>query len=112
MGRKSGKNSALLEPLDMLILKILSRQNLHGYAIVQAIHRSSGDEILIEEGSLYPALQRLEANGWIDGDWGISASNRRARIYKLTARGRKQLNYEQMRYEQVTLAIARLMAQE
>ena len=96
----------------MLILKILSRENLHGYAIVRAIHRSSGDEILIEEGSLYPALQRLEANGWIDGDWGISASNRRARIYKLTVKGRKRLNHERRRYEEVTLAIARLMAQE
>jgi transcriptional regulator len=112
MGRKSGKNNALPEPLDMLILKILSRQNLHGYAIVQAIHRSSGDGILIEEGSLYPALQRLEANGWIDGEWGLSASNRRARIYKLTVKGRKRLNHERTRYEQVTLAIALLMAQE
>ena len=96
----------------MLILKILSRENLHGYAIVRAIHRSSGDEILIEEGSLYPALQRLEANGWIDGEWGLSASNRRARIYKLTVKGRKRLNHERTRYEQVTLAIALLMAQE
>jgi len=96
----------------MLILKILSRENLYGYAIVQAIHRSSGDEILIEEGSLYPALQRLEANGGIDGEWGFSQTNRRAQIYKLTASGWRRLNHEQRRYEQVTLAIARLLAQE
>ena len=70
MGRRSDKNNALPEPLDMLILKILSHENLHRYGIVQAIHRSSGDEILVEEGSLYPALQRLEANGWVDGEWG------------------------------------------
>lgn len=112
MGRKSDKSNVLPEPLDMLILKTLSRDNLHGYAIVQAIHRNSGDGILVEEGSLYPALQRLEANGWIDGEWGLSKANRRARIYKITARGRKRLNHERRRYDQVTLAIARLMAQE
>ncbi len=96
----------------MLILKILSRGSLHGYAIVRAIHQTSGNEILIEEGSLYPALQRLEANGWIDGEWGFSPANRRARTYTLTAKGKKRLNRERRRYEQVTLAIARLMAQE
>ena len=99
MGRRSDRNNALPEPLDMLIMKILSRENLHGYGIVQAIHRNSGDEILIEEGSLYPALQRLEANGWVDGEWGLSQANRRARI-------------KRRRYEQATLAITRLMAQE
>jgi DNA-binding PadR family transcriptional regulator len=87
-------------------------ESLHRYGIVQAIHQSSGDEILVEEGSLYPALQRLEANGWVDGEWGLSQANCRARIYKHTGKGRKRLSHERRRYEQVTLAIARLMAQE
>ncbi len=93
----------------MLILKTLTRANLHGYGIVQAIQRTSDDEILIEEGSLYPALQRLELNGWIDGEWGVTPNNRRARIYRLTPAGRKQLDRETQRYRQLTLAIARVM---
>jgi transcriptional regulator len=109
MGRKPQKNDSLPGSLDMLILKTLSRGKLHGYAIVQSIQQSSGDEILIEEGSLYPALQRLEINGWIDGEWGISSSGRRARIYKITVKGRKQLIHETERYRQLTLAIARVM---
>src|SRR6185503_19522520 len=88
MRRKSLKNASLPGSLDMLMLKSLTRGNLHGYAIGQAIQQSSSREILIEEGSLYPALQRLELNGWIDGEWGLTPSNRRARIYRLTPRGR------------------------
>ena len=112
MGRKGLKNESLAGPLDMLILKTLTRGNLHGYGIVQRIEQRSGDEILIEEGSLYPALQRLELNGWIDGEWGVTENNRRARIYRITAAGRKQLERETERYRQVTLAIARVMAME
>ena len=112
MGRKAQKNDSLPGSLDMLILKTLSRGKLHGYAIVQSIQQSSGDELLIEEGSLYPALQRLELNGWIDGEWGLTANNRRARIYKITAKGRKQLVEETERYKQLTLAIARVMKME
>ncbi len=112
MGRKGQKNDSLPGPLDMLILKTLSRGNLHGYAIVQFIQQTSGDEILVEEGSLYPALQRLELNGLIDGEWGLTPNNRRARIYKLTAAGRKQLTRETQRYKQLTLAIARVMGME
>ena len=112
MGRKSQKNDSLPGSLDMLILKTLSRGNLHGYGIVQSIQHSSGDELLIEEGSLYPALQRLELNGWIDGEWGVSGSGRRARVYRLTPRGRKQLAHETQRYRQLTLAIARVMGPE
>src|SRR5262245_57623838 len=103
MGRKAQKNDSLPGSLDMLILKTLSRGKLHGYAIVQSIQQSSGDELLIEEGSLYPALQRLELNGWIDGEWGLTANNRRARIYKISAKGRKQLVEETARYKQLTL---------
>ena len=96
----------------MLILRTLTKGKLHGYAIVQIIKEASADEILIEEGSLYPALQRLELNGWIDGEWGLTANNRRGRIYKITARGRRQLVQETKRYKQLTLAIARVMGMD
>jgi len=109
MGRKAEKNDSLPGSLDMLILKTMTRGNLHGYAIVQAIQQTSGDEILVEEGSLYPALQRLELHGWIDGAWGLTPNNRRARIYRLTPEGRKQLAHETKRYRRLTLAIARVM---
>ena len=112
MGRKAQKNDSLPGSLDMLILRTLSRRDLHGYGIVQFIQQSSGNELLVEEGSLYPALQRLELNGWIDGDWGVTANNRRARIYKITAAGRKQLTVETRQYAKLTLAIARVMEAE
>jgi transcriptional regulator len=112
MGRKAQKNESIPGSLDMLILKTLTRANLHGYAIVQTIQQMSRDEILIEEGSLYPALQRLELHGWIDGEWGLTPNNRRARIYRLTPKGRKQLAHETQRYKQLTLAIARVMGMD
>lgn len=109
MGRKSQKNDSLPGSLDMLILKVLTRSPLHGYGIVQSIRASSEDELIVEEGSLYPALQRLELNGWIDGEWSVTESNRRARIYTISAAGRKQLTRERRRYHQLTLAISRVM---
>ena len=112
MGRKGQKNDSLPGSLDMLILRTLSRRNLHGYGIVQFIQQSSDDELLVEEGSLYPALQRLELNGWIEGAWGVTPNNRRARIYKITAAGRKQLDLEKRKYAKLTLAIARVMGTE
>ncbi len=112
MGRKAQKNDSLPGSLDMLILRILSRRDLHGYGIVQFIQESSNGELLVEEGSLYPALQRLELNGWIEGVWGMTANNRRARIYKITVPGRKQLAVETQKYAKLTLAIARVMGAE
>ncbi len=109
MGREKSKTDLLHGTLDMLVLKTLTRGHLHGYAIAQLIQQLSDDVLQVEEGSLYPALQRLELNGWIEGDWGLSANNRRARFYKLTAEGRKQLNTETDRYRQLTGAIARVM---
>jgi PadR family transcriptional regulator len=109
MGRKAHKNDSLPGSLDMLILRTLSLRNLHGYGIVQFIQQSSANELLVEEGSLYPALQRLELHGWIDGIWGVTSNNRRARIYKITAAGRKQLAFETRKYSRLTLAIARVM---
>ena len=109
MGRKPQKNDSLPGSLDMLILRTLSLRDLHGYGIVQFIQQSSDNELLVEEGSLYPALQRLELNGWINGVWGVTSNNRRARIYKITAAGRKQLAVEAQKYAKLTLAIARVM---
>ena len=112
MGRKAQKNDSLPGSLDMLILRTLSLGNLHGYGIVQFIQQSSDNELLVEEGSLYPALQRLELNGWIVGVWGVTPNNRRARIYKITAAGRKQLAVETRKYAKLTLAIGRVMGAE
>ena len=98
--------------LEMMILRTLKRQPIHGYALAQHIKRASEDILQIDEGSLYPALQRLELNGWIDGIWGVTSNNRRARIYKITAAGRKQLAVETRKYARLTLAIARVMGGE
>jgi transcriptional regulator len=112
MGRKPQKNDSLPGSLDMLILRTLSLRDLHGYGIAQFIQQWSENELLVEEGSLYPALQRLELHGWIDGKWGVTSKNRRARIYKITATGRKQLAIETRKYATLSLAIARVMGTE
>ena len=104
-----GKNELLPGTLDMMVLKTLTRGVLHGYAITQLLRQLSGDILQVEEGSLYPALQRLELNGWIEGEWGMSSNNRRARFYKLTPDGRKKLASETSRYREMTGAIARVM---
>jgi PadR family transcriptional regulator, regulatory protein PadR len=111
MGRKAQKNP-LPGSLDILILRTLSRRDLHGYGIVQFIQQSSDEELLLEEGSLYPALHGLELNGWIEGAWSLMPNNRRARIYKITPAGRKQLAVETRKYAKLTLAIARVMGAE
>src|SRR5271169_6254816 len=100
MGREKSKTDLLHGTLDMLVLKTLTRGHLHGYAIAQLIQQLSEDILQVEEGSLYPALQRLELNGCIEGDWGLSANNRRARFYKLTPGGRKRLSTETERYKE------------
>jgi PadR family transcriptional regulator PadR len=109
MGKQNAKTDLLPGTLDMLVLKILTCGHLHGYAIAQLIQQMSDDLLQVEEGSLYPALQRLELHGWIEGEWGISANNRRARFYKLTPQGRKHLADESARYRRVTGAVARIM---
>ena len=107
--RSENRIELLQGTLDMLILKTLARGRQHGYGIAQFIQQTSNDVLRVEEGSLYPALQRLELNGWIEGEWGLSANNRRARFYKLTPDGRKHLARESARYRQVTGAVARIM---
>jgi len=104
-----GKNELLPGTLDMMVLKTLTRGPLHGYAIAQILRQLSEEILQVEEGSLYPALQRLDLNGWIEGEWGVSSNNRRARFYKLTAGGRKKLASETARYREMTGAIARVM---
>ena len=104
-----GKNELFPGTLDMMVLKTLTRGVLHGYAITQLLRQLSEDILQVEEGSLYPALQRLELNGWIEGEWGVSANNRRARFYKLTPDGRKKLASQTSRYREMTDAIARVM---
>jgi transcriptional regulator len=93
----------------MLILRMLKAGPAHGLQIAQDIERRSDDVLLIEQGSLYPALHRLEARGWIASSWGVSDSNRRARFYQLTSSGRKQLRTESSRWEMLTQAVARAM---
>jgi PadR family transcriptional regulator PadR len=104
-----GKNELFPGTLDMMVLKTLAGGRLHGYAIAQLLRQRSEDILQVEEGSLYPALQRLELHGWIDGEWGVSANNRRARFYKLTGSGRRKLASETARYQEMTGAIARVM---
>src|ERR1700744_3605823 len=96
--------------LDLLVLKILSRRpRLHGYAIMAAIASSSGQVLRAEEGSLYPALYRMEEAGWIRAEWIKKESGRRARIYELTAAGKKQLGAEESRWAAISTAINRVL---
>lgn len=103
------KGDLLPGTLEMLILVTLRREPLHGYAIAQSIQQNSGDLLHVEEGSLYPALQRMLIEGWVAAEWGMSARNRRVRIYKLTPAGRKQLQREVKRVGRAIDGIVRLM---
>ncbi|HSP69404.1 MAG TPA: PadR family transcriptional regulator [Bryobacteraceae bacterium] len=91
--------------LSMLILRVLQTGPLHGYAIAQRIRQLSGEVLEAEEGSLYPALQRMLLEGWVTGEWGVSETRRRVRFYSLTKDGLKQLKQEIAEYEQVSAAI-------
>ena len=95
--------------LDMLILKALELGPRHGYSIAERIEQVSGDVLLVEEGSLYPALHRLAKRGWVEAEWGVSENNRKARYYSLTASGRKQLRSESADWARLAEAITRVM---
>ena len=95
--------------LELMILKTLSRDSMHGYGIAQRIHEAADDLLKIEDGSLYPALYRMEERGWITSDWGVSENNRRAKFYKLTKAGRKQLDAESVNWERISQAINRIL---
>ena len=110
MPRNASKTDALQGSLDLLVLKILSRRpRLHGYAIMAAIADTSGEVLRAEEGSLYPALYRMEEAGWIRAEWIRKDTGHRARVYELTAAGRKQLGAEESRWQAVSLAINRVL---
>jgi PadR family transcriptional regulator PadR len=95
--------------LEMMILQTLRRSPMHGYALAQIIKRSSDELLQVEEGSLYPALQRMLKSGWLAAEWGVSATNRRVRIYRITAAGRKQLDQQVSSFERMLEGISRVM---
>jgi transcriptional regulator len=104
------KPDSLQGSLDLLVLTILARRpKLHGYALMTAIKETSGDVLIPEEGSLYPALHRMEEAGWIRAEWVVKESGKRARIYQLTAAGKKQLAAEEDRWKTVSAAINRVL---
>jgi PadR family transcriptional regulator PadR len=105
----SSRDSLLQGTLDLLVLRILALGPHHGHGIAMTIQARSGQTLLIDHGSLYPALQRLEQRRWIKGAWGTSDNNRRARFYSLTAIGRKQLTIEAGRWNRLVESIARVM---
>ena len=111
MPRASSSSSELLPgTLDMLVLQTLTLQSMHGYAIAQHIRRLSDSVLSVEQGSLYPALERLQRKGWVTSKWGETPTKRRARYYTITAAGRKQLGNEIMSFDRVLAAIQRVMA--
>lgn len=97
--------------LDLLILRVLQAGPMHGFGIAQKIHLLSADVLKVEEGSLYPAVYRMERKGWIEAEWGVSENNRRAKFYKLTRTGRKQLTTETANWAKLTAAIGQVIEQ-
>ena len=95
--------------LDMLILKALSLGPMHGFGVGQRIMQMSEDVLRVEEGSLYPALYRIEQQGWIESEWGLSENNQRAKFYRLTRAGRRQLGIEEENWERLASAVAKVM---
>jgi PadR family transcriptional regulator, regulatory protein PadR len=103
------KNDLLQGTLTLLVLRTLAHGPMHGYGITLHIHRVSNEILRVEEGSLYPALHRMEQEGWINAEWGASENNRRARYYSLSAKGRKQLATEEKNWAQLTEAVASVL---
>jgi len=110
--RGKGRLELLQGTLDLLILRTLIFGPQHGQGVARAIQQTSDEELLVEHGALYPALQRLEDRGWISAKWGVSTNNRKARFYSLTATGRKQLTKETTKWNRLTAAIERILASE
>ena len=106
-----GKPIDLLQgTLDLLILKTLALEPMHGWGISQRIQQISQDLLQVQQGSLYPALHRLEQQGWIDSEWGASENNRKAKYYRLTDSGRKQLEVETAKWERLSAAVSQILA--
>jgi len=109
MGNKPAAGELLPGTLDMLILKTLSRGEMHGYGIAQFIQNVSAEVLRVEEGALYPALHRLEVRGWLRASWGTSDNNRRAKFYRLSALGKRELEREHAYWSRVATAVTRVM---
>jgi PadR family transcriptional regulator PadR len=103
------KHDLLQGTLDMLVLRVLSRGELHGWGITQKLEQLSKSALQVDEGSLYPALYRMEEKGWIEAEWKLTENNRRAKYYTLTRSGRKQLETEQASWDRMTAIIAQVM---
>ena len=113
MGKESQSDSEMLKgTLDMMILRTLVGGDAHGHTIAKVIERTSEDVLEVEQGSLYPALHRLQDRGWVSSYWGTSENNRKAKFYRLTAEGRSQLVRETSRWKQMTRAIGLVMGEE
>src|SRR6478752_6619812 len=108
MGTKPAEPAFMPGTLDMLALKTLSRGAMHGYAVAQFIQQASSDVLKVEEGALYPALHRLEVRGLLKSEWGSSDNNRRAKFYRLTAHGRRELEHEADYWTRVAGAVTRI----
>jgi PadR family transcriptional regulator, regulatory protein PadR len=109
MAKPDQKTDLLQGTLDLLILRVLSRGEMHGWGIADRIGLLSKNVLSVGEGSLYPALYRMEQQGWIDSEWGASENNRKAKFYRLTKAGRKQLEVEKQTWERLTDAIAAII---
>jgi transcriptional regulator len=109
MGLTNTSSDLLPGTLELLVLKALVRGAKHGYAIVEHLRTTSGDVLQVGESALYPALQRMLLNGWVDAEWGVSENNRRARYYTLTALGRKQLAAERQQFDRMVSAIQQVL---
>jgi PadR family transcriptional regulator PadR len=109
MAQRSERDELLQGTLDMLILKTLTRTEMHGYAIAEHILETSNDVLEVQEGALYPALHRLEIRGLLSSQWGVSESNRRAKFYRLTAAGKKQLERDSDYWSRMATGIQRVM---
>ena len=106
---KAPRTDLLKGTLDMLVLRALEKEVLHGFAIARKIQVASDEHLRIEEGSLYPALHRMERRGWIESEWGVSDNNRRAKFYRITTSGKKQLRTEVAEWNQMVGAIASVL---
>jgi PadR family transcriptional regulator, regulatory protein PadR len=107
--RKNDSGDLLRDTLDLLILKTLTGGPMHGYGIAEYIHDTTGDVLRVEEGALYPALHRLQLRGLLSAEWGASENNRRAKYYRLTGTGRKELADETAHWKRMSTAIARIL---
>ena len=106
---RTPKTELLPGTLDMLVLKVLLGGPHHGYAVARRIQQASEDVLKVEEGSLYPALHRMEERGWIDSEWGVSESNRRAKYYRLSRSGRARLRTQTSNWERYSVAVGRVL---